>query len=131
MTLKIEPPSNVEREKKYNAYGSTISSVAKYYKTSNPTVRKWLIEYNITRKNHTDASIQANNRHKIKMKPSKESLENLYEDMSIKELESYFKVGQQTIYEWLEEYQITLKTLSHACLGGKQKSWNRLIPSLL
>lgn len=129
MTLKIEPPSKDELEKKYNAYGSTISSVAKYYKTSNPTVRKWLIEYNITRKNHTDASIQANNRHKIKMKPSKESLENLYEDMSIKELESYFKVGQQTIYEWLEEYQITLKTLSHACLVGKQKSWNRLIPS--
>jgi transposase len=128
LTLKIEPPSRDELERNYNAYGSTISSIARYYKTSNPTVRKWLIDYGITRKNHKEASIEANNRHKIKIKPTKELLENLYENMSIDELELYFKVGQQTIYEWLEEYQITLKTLSHACSVGKQKSWNRSVP---
>lgn len=63
MSYKTPVPPREELYALYTRTGSTISSVAKHYGTSQPTVRKWLIAYDIPRKDHTTASQEANNRH--------------------------------------------------------------------
>lgn len=62
MSHKKECPSKEELIERYNKPGCTISILAREYGTSNPTVRKWLIGYNIERKDQKTASIEANNR---------------------------------------------------------------------
>ena len=71
---------------KYNRIGSTISSLAREFHTSQPTVRKWLIHYNICRKSHAQASTEANRREHETTLPSREVLVNDYNNMSINEL---------------------------------------------
>jgi transposase-like protein len=121
--MKKQIPEKKELEELYLRQGSTISSVARHYKTTNPTVRAWLISYDIPRKSHKQASIEANNRHRVNMMPSREELEKLYSENNIKELEKYYRVGQQTIYEWLNDLDIEIKTLNDACKQGKQKQF--------
>ena len=60
MSAKIPKPSVDELTELYGQVGSTISSMAKHYNTSQPTVRKWLIGYGIQRKSHEESSKQAN-----------------------------------------------------------------------
>jgi transposase len=116
-------PSKEELESIYLQEGSTISSVARHYSTTNPTLRSWLIKYEIPRKSHKQASTEANNRHRIDSKPTKKDLENLYSENNIKSLEKYYNVGQQTIYDWLTSYNIELKTLNEACKQGKERKY--------
>jgi transposase len=123
MSHKILPPPKLEIAKLYAKEGITISSLARYYSTSNPTIRKWLKDYNIIRKDHKQASTEANSRHRIKKKPSKEQLEDLYKNSTIDSLEQYFSVGQQTIYKWLAEYEIPIRTLSESTKLGKEKQY--------
>lgn len=123
---RVTAPPKEELEKMYAREGETISSLAKYYETSNPTVRSWLIKYGIERKTHKQASLEANNRHKQKSKPTKEVLENLYKNSTIYGLETYFGVGQQTIYEWLSEYNIKIRTLSESCKLGKERQFEHI-----
>jgi len=118
--LQIKPPKE-ELQRLYETEGSTLSSVSRHYGTSHPTVRSWLKSYGIPIKTHKEASIQANNRHKRKSKPSKEELERLYKDSTIYSLEQYFSVGQQTIYEWLNEYFIPIRSLSESTKLGKDR----------
>lgn len=120
---KINKPSKEELEALYLQEGSTLSSVGRHYKTSHHRVRGWLNEYNIPIKSHKQASVEANNRRKRKAKPSKEVLESLYETSTIDSLELYFGVCQQTIYEWLQEYEIEIRSLSESCKRGKQKQF--------
>jgi transposase len=105
MSHTIQPPSRDELLEKYYIVGSTISSLAKEYNTSQPTVRKWLIRYNIERKDHAQASIEANNR-KRNNPPSREELLELYKKLSVDHLERRYGVGQSTIYYWLTLYNI-------------------------
>lgn len=128
MTKKIHAPSKQELEEKYTQFGVTISSLARDYNVSNPVIRKWLIEYNIPRKDQKTASTQANNKKKSSP-PSKDILESLYQTKSIDELEKIFSVGQETIYHWLNLYRIRRKTLSEACKYSKNRKWNSIIPS--
>jgi len=118
--MPIKPPKE-ELKTLYETEGSTLSSVSRHYGTSHPTVRSWLKSYGIPIKTHKEASIQANNRHKKKSKPSKEELKGLYKDSTIYSLEQYFSVGQQTIYEWLEEYSIPIRSLSESTKLGKDR----------
>jgi transposase len=126
MTRKIPPPERKELNDLYEREGATISSLARHYDTSNPVVRKWLIGYGIERKDHKQASTEANNRHRQKVKPSKERLEMLYTDGTIDSLEQYFNVGQQTIYEWLNEYGIEIRTLSESTKLGKERQFHNI-----
>ena len=57
MSVKIQIPSKEELINKYN-YGSTISSLARFYNVSNPTIRNWLNHYKIKRKSHKQACIE-------------------------------------------------------------------------
>lgn len=123
----MKQPKNIPNKEEiltlYSKEGVSISSLARHFGTTNPTIRKWLIFYQIERKSHRQASREANNRNKSRRKPSKEMLKNLYEDSTIKSLEKYFNVGQDTIYEWLKEYDIELKNLSDACKQEKRKKF--------
>lgn len=126
MSKKIPVPPKEELIKLYTREGCTISSLAKHYSTTNPTVRSWLIQYNIERKTQRQASVESNNLHRKRSKPSKEILKKLYQDSTIDSLESYFKVGQQTIYEWLNEYDIEIRDLSESTKLGKQRQYKNI-----
>jgi len=120
MSTKKQVPPQKELVDLYSKEGSTISSLAKHYNTSNPTIRKWLIQYGIERKTHAQASMEANNRHRKANIPSKEEIESIYKSNSIKFIEKYYCVSQQTVYEWLFLYDIDLKDFNTACEDGKR-----------
>lgn len=122
--LKKQPPEKTELELLYLKEGTTISSAARHYGVNNPTLRNWLNLYGIPKKDHKQASTEANNRRRNDIKPSKIDLENLYNISTIKDLESYFGVGQQTIYEWLNSYDIPIRSLNDSCKMGKQKQFH-------
>jgi len=128
LTKALVIPPKEELEAKYSQYGSTISQLAREYKTSQPTMRNWLKKYDIKRKDHIQASTEANNRKRLNP-PAKEILERLYSNNSLEQLESIFNVGQQTIYLWLDQYDIKRKTLSEACKAGKGRKWESIIPN--
>jgi transposase-like protein len=124
MTKKIPLPEKQDLVNLYSQYGTTISSLARHYGTTQPTVRSWLKFYGIERKDHQQASTEANNRDRLSKTPTKEILETLYSQMSLYDLESYYSVGQATIYEWLKQHNIPTKTLSDACKQGKARLWD-------
>lgn len=121
---KVKPPSKEELQELYVKEGTSISSLARHYGTTNPTVRNWLISYEIQRKDHKRASTEANNRHRNSAIPTKTELEKLYSESSIKELERYYGVGQSTIYKWLEDYSIKLRDLGESCKLSKSKTYS-------
>lgn len=121
MSRKIVAPSKDDLLNLYSREGSTISTLARYYDTSNPTVRKWLIAYDIERKTHAQASAEANRiKHEVDT-PEKNELTALYAENSINFLEMCYGVGQCKIYEWLDQHEIPKKTLSESCITGKKK----------
>ena len=119
-------PDREEIVKEYSKYGSTISSLARKYSTSNATVRSWLKKYNIDIKPHSIASKEANSLHKNNVKPSKEEFENLYNRSNIKELERYYKVSQSTIYEWIDLFCLERRSHSESCQIGKNKQFSSI-----
>lgn len=121
---KPRPPRN-ELIELYGNAGETISSLAKRYDTSNPTIRKWLIHYDIPRKSHAEASRQANRRN-ITSVPNKEIVEQAYQNGSIKDIERSFGVGQDTVYQWLDYHKIPLKSPAQACLDGKLRQFQSI-----
>lgn len=129
MSHKILIPTRDELLSHYSKFGGTISSLAKEFHTSNPTVRKWLHIYLIPVKTHKQASTEANNLHRVLCRPSDQELRQLYDKYSIKQLESQFKVSQETIRQWLDDVGIRLKGLSAACLLGNKKEFLARIPT--
>lgn len=126
MSTKKLVPSKEELENEYMKYGSTISSLAKKYNTSNPTIRSWLKNYNIQLKTQKQASNESNKIKIIKKIPSKEELELNYKNSSLLDLQTKYKVGQATIYEWLNYYNIPLRTLSESTSLGKSKQFESI-----
>jgi len=112
MSKKLPIPDKKELEQKYSKYGTTISSLAIEYNTSNPTIRRWLTLYNIKRKTQLEASTEANRRNSTGKIPGKELLIEDLESMSIDQIEIKYKVGQSTIYEWIKLYDIQHGSLS-------------------
>jgi transposase len=125
MSKKITIPPKEEILELYSKEGCTISSLSKHYSTSNPTVRSWLVKYGIERKTHKQASTEANNRHRKTVKPSVNTLIELYSDNSQFELAKLFEVTQSTVNEWLEEYNIK-NTHSEMCIKGKNKQHSEI-----
>jgi transposase-like protein len=124
MSQKITKPTKEELQSEYAKEGTTISSLARLYKTSNPTVRSWLIEYEIDRKSHQQASKEANNRHKKSAFPSKEELEENYRTNSILGMRNIYSVGQETIFEWLDFHNIERRTPSESAKIFKEIQWS-------
>ena len=123
----ISPPKD-ELVALYSTTHISISKLAKHYNTSNPTIRKWLIDYQIPRKSQKTTSQQVNLL-KRKCIPDKQLLTKLYNINSIDQLEMIFSVGQETIYSWLNHHCIPIKTHSHACLYAKHKRREAMTPS--
>ena len=121
MTAKKQVPSKEELEEKYFRYGSSISSLAREYNTSNPTVRKWLILHGISRKTHKQASTEANVVNNKACMPTKEELQDYYANNSLQETYRYFSIGQEKLYEWLSYYNIPSRNLSEGTTLGKNK----------
>jgi len=116
-------PPQEELQSIYNQYGSTISSVARHYNTSNPTVRKWLNNYNIPRKSQKKASTEANNRQRVVIPDPKELEYNYHTTRTIKDMENIYGVGQDTIYLWLDSCGIPLRTKSESSTLGKKHQY--------
>lgn len=106
----------------YNAVKS-ISKTARYFKTSNPTVRKWLKSYSISIYSHKEAVNQDFLLKKVDM-PSKEELMFLYNNVSISDIRNMYNIGQETFYEWLETHNIDRLTISDKVKNAKQNRFN-------
>lgn len=114
MSRKIPVPPKTELQSLYETVGSSMSSVARHYHTSKPTVKHWLEHYSIALKSHQQASQEANLRTRCNI-PPKEEFETLYRTSSIKAMEEYYGVGQSTIYEWLFKHNISVRTHKEGC----------------
>jgi transposase len=127
---RFTKPSREELIDKYFRFGSTLSSMAKIYDTTHVTIRHWLQSYGIPVKDHKQASTEASQRHLVENDPpSREELESLCKNNSIHALTKMFHVGQDTIYNWLDGYNITRNTLSESIKIAKVKAWQRMIPT--
>lgn len=104
MSHKLPVPAKNELEEIYHSFKS-ISKTARHYKTNNPTVRKWLISYDIKRYTQKEASIFDTESKKVEP-PSKEDLEFAYKNFSIADVRNMFNIGQERFYELLEKYGI-------------------------
>lgn len=120
MSKKIEPPERSHLIELYFKKGTSISKLAKQFNTSNSTVRKWLIDYDIERKSHKRICEEVCDVNRV-TKPNRQVLLHLYDNLTIKELEREFNCGQETIYSWLDDYRIPRKSLSEKVKLGKQK----------
>lgn len=125
MSKKLSIPPKEELMGLYLKEGETLSSLARHYNTSHPTIRKWLISYGIERKSQLEASKQANRRNRAVI-PPKSELSELYKNNSIKGLEQYYNTNQETIYNWLQEHNIKIRSLSESCYLGKKKQFAHL-----
>ena len=120
-------PNESELREIYSKRGENLSTLSRKYGYSRPIIRKWLKEFNIEIKSQHQASAESNNK-KREAIPSKEKLLELYDCFSLKDMEKAFNVGQDTIYQWLDQYNIPRKSLSDSCKIGKQKRRNELTP---
>lgn len=121
MSHKLPIPSKNDLESYYHTHKS-ISKTAKHFKTSNPTVRKWLQTFGISRYSHLEASLADTESKKVEI-PSKEELEFIYSNNSIDNMELIYSVGQNTIYQWLNNYGIEKIGISEKVTKAKHKSF--------
>ena len=121
-------PNESELREIYSKRGENLSTLSRKYGYSRPIIRKWLKEFNIPIKSQQQASTESNNK-KREAIPSKEKLLELYDCFSLKDMEKAFNVGQETIYQWLDQYNIQRKSLSDSCKIGKEKRRNDLTPN--
>ena len=83
----------------------SVSKVARHFKTSNPTVRKWFKEYSIQTYSHRDAVVRDYELKKVQI-PTREELQFLYENISISDIRKMYNIGQETFYDWLKLHGI-------------------------
>jgi transposase len=110
MSYKHLVPSKDDLLDYYNTVKS-ISKTARHFKTSNPTVRKWLKSYSIPIYTHKEAVNQDFLLKKVDI-PSKEELIFLYNNISISDIRNMYNIGQETFYEWLETHNIDKLSIS-------------------
>ena len=122
MSHKHPLPAKEELLDYYNSVKS-ISKTSRYFKTSNPTVRKWLKYYSIPLYSHKEAVNYDFCLKKVEM-PSREELIFLYNNVSISDICGMYNIGQKTFYEWLESYKIDKLTLSDKVKNVKQNKFN-------
>lgn len=121
MSRKIPVPPKQELADRYNERGQTISTLAKLYNTSNPTIRKWLISYDIERKDHLSACKEAAARKEKDIPPLTEIV-RAYNEFSFFGFQKHFGIGQETAYKWLDHYGIR-QTFSERCSIGKSRQF--------
>lgn len=98
--MKIKCP--ISKNELYNLYwkqNKTIKNISKLFNYSTPTIRKWLMEYNIEFKKQGTQLI----------KPSKKELYNLYhiKNISTYKIAKIFNTSNNTVGNWLKNYNIS------------------------
>lgn len=125
MSKKILIPSQQELEEQYNQPGVSISELARRYNTSQPTVRKWLMQYDIQRKTQEQASREVNAAKRPSL-PNRDEFEIDFYSMSIDQLELKYRTGQSTLYMWRDVYDLQAKDHSQSCIIGKNKQFEAI-----
>lgn len=121
-------PNKQELEELYLDRKMSISSIARHYKSHNPTVRKWLDLYDISRRTHKESCLFHIEQNK-KSIPSKEELLELYKTKNLKQLQMIYNVGQETIYQWFKNLDIELRSSSESiCLNKSTFFADKQIP---
>lgn len=123
MSLKLCIPSKEEIEEYYNQYGVSLSDVARRYNTSNPTVRNWMKKLNIERKSHHQSCKEKNSVSTISVRNNQNVIDDITNNMTIKDIEKKYNIGQATIYNIIEDNKIIRNTISEQCIiKWKQKN---------
>lgn len=125
MSIKIPVPSRQELEEQYYQPGVSISEIARRYNTSQPTVRKWLMQYDIQRKTQEQASREVNAAKRPPI-PNKEQFEVDFYSMSIDQLEKKYGTGQSTLYMWRDLFGLQTKDHSRSCTIGKSNQFEAI-----
>lgn len=120
--IRHSKPSKDELEKAYSTPGESLSSLAKMFNTTHPTIRVWLKSYGIEIKSNKSISKE---KRSVRQTPSREELiyDYIFEEMSLIELQRKYCAGQSTIYQWLSSYNIEARTLSESTSIGKTKQY--------
>ena len=105
----------------------SISKLSKHYGTSNPTVRSWLIAYNIPRYSHKETCI-FDRELKIVEMPARTELEFLYKNTSLVDISRLYGISQNTLYDWFEKLLIKQDDPSIRVSIGRKESFNTRFP---
>lgn len=125
MSVKKTKPTRDELIDLYQQPGVSISEIARRYDTSQPTVRKWLIEYVIPRKSQKEVSREVNAAKRPAI-PLRDQFENDFHSLSVDELEEKYKTGQATLYQWRNAFGLEPKSHSQSCILGKAKQFQHI-----
>jgi hypothetical protein len=123
MSHKLPIPTKTELEDYYDSVKS-ISKTAKHFKTTNPTVRKWLIQYDIKRYTQKEASL-FDTHSKMNDDPSKEDLLFAYKNLSLLDIRNIFNIGQERLYTLLDEYGIEKIDHNQKVSTGRKNSFDK------
>lgn len=107
--IKFNGINSIKREELedlYNTKRLSSSQIAEKFGVSSTTIRQLMKEYNIIRRNNSEAHLSKNAR-----LPTKENLIRLYckDKLSVKEISSTFSVSTTTIYNLMRRYNIQRK----------------------
>lgn len=119
---KVPMPSKETVAAVYCQPGATLSSTGRHFGTSHKTVATWLRRYGIEIKNHKQASTEANNRHRLEVKPTKEELLSFYESNNQADLCKIYGVSLATMKSWLDSYEFEIKH-GEKCKQGKDRQF--------
>jgi len=126
MSIKLALPPKAELLDLYESM--SISQLAKHYATSRPTVKSWMAEYDITKRDQKTAAILSNTKKRLNI-PGKETFQKLYLANTEKDLQHIYNVGQETIHHWIEVLDIQKRSLGEAVKFAKERAWNNRIPT--
>lgn len=96
--------------------------LASHYNTSGPTIRKWLTEHGIPKRSHKEACDIATANRAVPI-PDREEFYEKYTTQSMQELYDYYKIGQETLYTWLDILEIPRMTLGERCVIARGKQY--------
>lgn len=108
MSRKLPIPTKQEIEEIYEAHGGTISSVARHFNTSNPTVRNWLKQHGIEIKSHKTA-IQEIKGSQVECPDVDKLREMLEAGDSLTKVRKHFGVTYDRFKRWEALYGLTVK----------------------
>ena len=127
MSKKLPTPLEQNLREFLSRPGASISKGATAFNTSRITFKRWLNEYKIEWKDHITISREVNELIKAKI-PLKDELVELYvnQQKSIEFLRVKYHCKQASIYEWIKEYDIPLRTLAQSTKIGKSKQYSHI-----
>jgi transposase len=125
--VKKYKPGNDELYELYINQGLSTVEIGKIYDFHDVTVGRWLKKYDIPIRTTAESLLIRSGG----IKPSKDELIELYvnKGLSAPEICDIYNVGESSIYRWLNEYEIEIRSISESHLiknGGIKPSKDEL-----